>query len=157
MTDIDKKEDLKENLVQPSINQDGDDEDDSSVSSKSSARPEDYDHYNAFDMAMYEKDKKKRRERRRSYRKFKTENKGFWMWFNLLIVFFSAGFITGTYMILESAGADCGFLSATLYSVICLHSVNILICLVNLCKCEDKLCTTNGVTCFIIFEFIMLA
>ena len=77
-----------------------------------------------------------RRERRRQYIKFVRENKSFWMWFNLIIVFFSIGFGVGTYLILDNAIADCGSLSLVLYAVITLHSANTVMCLINLCGIE---------------------
>ena len=42
-----------------------------------------------------------RRSRRKSYKTFRREYKGFWMWFNLLTAFFSAGFMVGTYLVLD--------------------------------------------------------
>ena len=41
-----------------------------------------------------------RRERRRSYKAFKKDNAGFWMWFNLIIVLGSILFQVGTYYVI---------------------------------------------------------
>lgn len=100
--------------------------------------------------------KKTRRARRQSYKKFKTENKGFWMWFNLLVAFFSAGFLTGTYLVLTSSTNDCSGLALNLYVIICLHSSNIIMCLVNLCGLETKICNQNAVCCYMLFELAVL-
>ena len=43
-----------------------------------------------------------RRARRRGYKGFIKENKSFWMWFNFAVAFFSAGFMTGTYLVLDN-------------------------------------------------------
>ena len=101
--------------------------------------------------------KKSRRSRRKAYKDFKKANKAFWMWFNLVIAFFSAGFLTGTYFVLEYNQNDCANLRVVLYAVICLHAVNILMTLINLCGLEVKLCNSNMVCCFIMFEITMLA
>ena len=45
--------------------------------------------------------RRSRRHRRHQYKIFIKENKGFWMWFNLLGTFCSAGFGVGTYFIIE--------------------------------------------------------
>ena len=54
-----------------------------------------------------------RRSRRKSYKSFKKENKVFWMWFNFAIAFFSAGFLVGTYLIVDSNPEQCGSLLMT--------------------------------------------
>ena len=93
-----------------------------------------------------------RRERRRSYKAFKRDNKGFWMWFNLIIVLFSVLFQVGTYYVLEWSESDCGNLRLTLYCVIMLHGVNTFMGLLNLAGCETKCCNANMVCFFMIFE-----
>ena len=97
-----------------------------------------------------------RRARRKGYKNFKLQNKKFWMWFNLLVAFFSAGFLTGTYIILNNNQNDCGNLAFNLYVVICLHSLNILMSLINLCGLETKICNQNAVCCFMLFEIAVL-
>ena len=44
----------------------------------------------------------------------------------------------------------------TLYTVVWMHAVNIMMCLINLCGLETKLCNSNMVCCFLIFEIMML-
>ena len=69
---------------------------------------EDSDDTTSFEGSQISRDeyevsaKRSRRNRRRSYKHFKTENKSFWMWFNLITAFFSGGFMVGTYFILEN-------------------------------------------------------
>ena len=62
---------------------------------------------------------------------FKKTNKAFWRWFNLLTVFFSAGFMGGTYMVMKNQSA-CSTIDAVLYSVLALHTFNIVIAFINL-------------------------
>ena len=100
--------------------------------------------------------KQARRDRRRGYKNFIKENKSFWMWFNFAVAFFSAGFMVGTYLILENNNNDCSNLSFTLYVIIILHAVNILMCLMNLCGLETKICNQNAVCCFFLFELSVL-
>ena len=78
------------------------------------------------------------------------------MWFNLIIAFFSAGFMVGTYFILENNDNDCGSLRIVLYAVICLHFINILMTLINLCGLEVKICNGNAICAFSIFEITIL-
>ena len=78
------------------------------------------------------------------------------MWFNLLVAFFSAGFLTGTYLILDNNQNDCGNLAFNLYVVICLHAANILMALINLCGLETKICNQNAVCCYMLFEISVL-
>ena len=54
------------------------------------------------------------------------------IWFNVLTVFFSAGFLTGTYFILDTNPNDCGNIKVVLWIIIMLHTTNIVICLINL-------------------------
>ena len=93
-----------------------------------------------------------RRSRRKVYKSFKKENKAFWMWFNLLVTFFSAGFLTGTYLILDNSLGDCGNLKFNLWTVMCLHSMNIFVSLINLCGLETKICNQNCVCVLMIGE-----
>ena len=78
------------------------------------------------------------------------------MWFNLIIAFFSAGFMVGTYFILENNTNDCGSLRLVLYAVICLHFINIIMTLINLCGLEVKICNGNSICAFSIFEITVL-
>ena len=79
------------------------------------------------------------------------------MWFNLTIVLFSIGLSVGTYFVVSDENApSCGGIKMVLWAVICLHFVNTLMCLINLCGLEVKLCNSNGVCCFSIFEMTML-
>uniref|UniRef100_A0A7S3N4K5 Uncharacterized protein n=1 Tax=Strombidium inclinatum TaxID=197538 RepID=A0A7S3N4K5_9SPIT len=101
--------------------------------------------------------RRSRRATRRQYKTFVRENKGFWMWFNLTIVLFSIGLSVGTYFIVKDPEApSCGGIKMVLWAVICLHFMNSLMCLVNLCGMEVKLCNSNMVCCFSIFELTML-
>ena len=100
--------------------------------------------------------RRSRREQRRQYKQFIKENKSFWMWFNLIIAFFSAGFMVGTYFILENNINDCGSLRLVLYAVICLHFINIIMTLINLCGLEVKVCNGNAICAFSIFEITIL-
>ena len=100
--------------------------------------------------------KQARRDRRRGYKSFIKENKSFWMWFNFTVAFFSAGFMVGTYLVLEDNTSDCANLSFTLYAVVCLHGINILMSLVNLCGLETKICNQNAVCCYVLFEMTIL-
>ena len=100
--------------------------------------------------------RKSRRNRRHNYIDFRKNNNKFWMWFNFLTAFFSGGFLAGTYMVLDNNGTDCGNLRFNMYLIICLHGVNIFMCLINLCKLEVKLCNQNAICGFVIFELSML-
>jgi len=77
---------------------------------------------------------------RQQYRAFLRENKAFWMWFNMTVVLASIGLGIGTYFVLNSNEADCGFIQPVLWLVIMLHFVNLIVCLFNLCGIEKKLC-----------------
>ena len=101
-------------------------------------------------------DKIARRERRAAYNDFKKDNKKFWLWFNLLICFFSIGFLTGTYFILDYNVNDCGGLRMVLYGVIVLHFINIFMTLLNLCNCETKCCNMAMISIFLTFEILIL-
>ena len=94
---------------------------------------------------------------RRQYRAFIKENKSFWMWFNLIIVFVCIGFGIGTYFVLQVEEAKCGVLNMTLYILICFHLVNLFAALFNLCGLEKKICNTTLVCILVIFEFAVLA
>ena len=121
--------------------------------------PDDTTSYEDNDSDNYEVSaRRSRRRARRQYIEFKDENKRFWLWFNLLIVFFSLGFATGTYFILEQEKYTeaCGGIYIVLWAVICLHAINSLVCLINLCGLEVKLCNSNMVCCFGIFEMTIL-
>ena len=72
---------------------------------------------------------------------FKRENNVFWKWFNFSILFFSAGFLVGTYLIIDSEPVDCGNLIMSLYVVLALHTANMLVSFLNLCNLEGKVCT----------------
>ena len=81
-----------------------------------------------------------RRHRRHQYKVFIKENKTFWMYFNLIVTFFSVGFGIGTYFIIENAKKTCGGLELVLWMVITLHAANTVMCLFNLCGIESKIC-----------------
>ena len=97
-----------------------------------------------------------RRDRRKRYKNFRKENKQFWMWFNFLVSFFSVGFMVGTYLILDNSQQDCSNLTMSLYLVVCLHALNVIMSLVNLCGVETKICNQNMVCCIVLFEVTML-
>ena len=98
-----------------------------------------------------------RRHRRHQYKVFIRENKAFWMWFNLIVAFFSVGFGVGTYFILEYANNNCGGLELVLWMVITLHAANTFMCLFNLCGIETKICNQNMICVFVIYEIVILA
>ena len=98
-----------------------------------------------------------RRHRRHQYKVFIRENKTFWMWFNLIVAFFSVGFGVGTYFILEYANNNCGGLELVLWMVITLHAANTFMCLFNLCGIETKICNQNMICVFVIYEIVILA
>uniref|UniRef100_A0A7S3CN82 Uncharacterized protein n=1 Tax=Strombidium rassoulzadegani TaxID=1082188 RepID=A0A7S3CN82_9SPIT len=102
--------------------------------------------------------RRNRRAARRQYKQFIQENRKFWLSFNLAIIFFSLGFALGTYFILEMEeySDTCGGINIVLWAVICLHFVNLLVSLVNICGLEIKLCNSNMVCCFSIFELTVL-
>ena len=51
---------------------------------------------------------------------------------------------------------SCSGIFIVLWAVICLHAMNILVSLVNLCNLEVKLCNYNMVCCFSLFEITIL-
>ena len=73
-----------------------------------------------------------------------------------MTAFFSSGLLVGTYFVLEDNDADCGGLRFNMYLIIALHFVNIIVSLLMLLKCEVKLCNSNMICGFFIFEFTML-
>ena len=74
----------------------------------------------------------------------------------MTIAFFSLAFAIGTYFILEMDPTDCSMMGFMLWMVIILHTVNLLVTLLNLTGLEQKLCNSNMVCVFVIFEFTML-
>ena len=96
------------------------------------------------------------RRNKRQYKYFIRENKAFWMWFNLLVVFLSLAFIVGTYFILDSNPSNCASLRFILYATIFLHGMNMIIGLLNLTGKETKICTSTCVCVFSIIEVILL-
>lgn len=93
---------------------------------------------------------------RRQYRAFIRENKSFWMWFNMTIVFVSLGFGVGTYFILNIGETDCAMMNMMLWLVIMLHFVNLFASLLNLCGMEKKICNSTLVCAFMIYEVSVL-
>ena len=71
--------------------------------------------------------------------------------------------MVGTYLIIdyntESTGqtvSGCGNLKFTLWLVICMHAVNIVMGLLNLCKLETKICNQNFICALMLYEIAML-
>ena len=101
--------------------------------------------------------RRSRRAMRRDYKAFKRENSGFWAWFNSIILLFSLGMGGGTYYFLQDPdNVSCGGIKLVLWTTIILHFVNSLMAMINLCGLEMKLCNSNMVCCFSIFEMTML-
>ena len=84
--------------------------------------------------------RRQKRHRRHLYKDFIIEHEKFWKTFNGLCLFFSIGFLVGTWLILEHDDRDCGSLKLVLYMVIALHGANIFMSLLNLAKFETKVC-----------------
>ena len=78
------------------------------------------------------------------------------MWFNAITAFFSAGFLTGTYFIIDNSINDCANIRLTLYTVIFLHTVNIIIALINLINKEEQLCFSGMICGLFLFEMSIL-
>ena len=92
-----------------------------------------------------------------NYEYFKKKNKKFWMWFNMLVAFFSLGFMVGTYFVLDMAEADCAMMDFMLWMTIIFHFINLLVAFMNLAGCEKAVCELPNVLCvFIIFEITIL-
>ena len=107
----------------------------------------------------YERDAlKAKRDRYLAYKGWVTDkkNRKFWMTFNAMLAFFSAGFCIGTYMIVENRVEDCGSLKMNQWFVIVLHCVNTFVALFNLCGLEMKICTQNAASVYIIFVLVDL-
>ena len=97
--------------------------------------------------------RRKSRSQRKLYRSFIKENKAFWLWFNLIVLFASAGFFAGSYLILDFFGeSDCGQMNIVLWAVIVLHAINIFLAMIMLCGLEFKLCNSNFVLALCLFE-----
>ena len=83
---------------------------------------------------------------------FKKTNKAFWKWFNLMTVFFSAGFMGGTAMVLQNQAA-CTVIDTVLYFVIALHTFNIVIGFINLIGCDWLFVDLPSLVCgIVLFE-----
>ena len=72
------------------------------------------------------------------------------------IAFFSMGFLTGTYLVLDNSVTDCGGIRFILWMVIVMHTLNILVTFVNLCGLETKIFNSNMVCGFSLFEIGIL-
>ena len=92
----------------------------------------------------------------KSFGEFKKVNKGFWITFNLMTVFFSFGFAAGTYLLMDVKWSDdCNDLKLTSYMLLALHSMNLGIALFNLTG-MDKVCFTQFVCCLFCTELTIL-
>ena len=72
------------------------------------------------------------------------------------IAFFSMGFLTGTYLVLDNSVTDCGGIRFILWLVIVMHTLNILVTFINLCGLETKIFNSNMVCGFSLFEIGVL-
>lgn len=68
-----------------------------------------------------------------AYKDFKKANKTFWLVLNVCTFFLAAALIYGTYYILEENVTDCGGIRLVLWCNIVLHTMNMLVTLINLC------------------------
>ena len=84
---------------------------------------------------------------------FRDANKPFWYVLNVATLFLAIGFIYGTYYILDWNVTDCGGIRLVLWCNIILHTMNVLVTLVNICGFETKLFNCNLVCGFSIFQF----
>jgi hypothetical protein len=78
------------------------------------------------------------------------------MWFNMVVVFLSLSFIIGSYFVLTWNIADCDSLRFVIYAVCVLHATNMLVGMINLCKCETKVCNMNFIVLFLVYEMAVL-
>ena len=105
-------------------------------------------------MEVRPKEEQATQEEYSAWNEFKKENKAFWMWFNLSVVFFSAGFMAGTGFILtEDQG--CVSLDVVLYFIVALHTVNIVIGFINLIG-KDDICFSGLICGLALFELGVL-
>ena len=101
--------------------------------------------------------RRRARGQRKMYRAFIKDNKSFWMWFNLTLALFCMGSLAGTYFILENdESSSCLELRFVLWAVVVTHALNVLVCFINLCGLEIKLCNSNFVCCFALYELLIL-
>ena len=67
-----------------------------------------------------------------AYGDFKKANKAFWIVLNVATLFMAGAFIYFTYYILDENVTDCGGIRIVLLCNIILHTMNILVTLINL-------------------------
>ena len=79
------------------------------------------------------------------------------MWFNLTLALFCMGSLVGTYFILDNDDSSaCLELNFVLWAVVITHALNVFVCFINLCGLEIKLCNSNFVCCFALYELMIL-
>lgn len=110
---------------------------------------------------MEDEQRRDKRARRHAFRKFVAENKKAWLKFNTVVLIVSILFIVCNFFVgrlneTKNEGATCGNLSGVRYIDYVLHSVNVIITIINLTGLNAKLCHGNIVLGAFIFELIML-
>jgi len=85
-----------------------------------------------------------------AFERFKKANKAFWYIANITLLFVASGLIYGTFYIVENS-QDCGNIVFILYVNIILHSLNIMVALINICGFETKVFNCNIVCGLVIF------
>jgi len=83
---------------------------------------------------------------------FRDANKAFWYVLNFTTLLIAGGFIYGTYYILDWNITDCGGIRLVLWCNIILHTINIMVTLINLSGFETKIFNCNMVCGFSLFQ-----
>ena len=104
--------------------------------------------------------RRKNRERRGAYRRFISEHQEGWRTFNAIVLLVYIAMSLGSYQAIQynrNYGKDCAGLRSVIWTSMLLHWMNALLCFMNLCKLETKICFYNAICTIGIIEMIVIA
>lgn len=104
--------------------------------------------------------RRKNRARRGAYKRFIADHHEGWKVFNVSVFLISVVLALGSYKVIQynrANGKDCAGLRGIHWTGMLLHWLNAMICLLNLCKLETKVCFFNAICTIGIIEMIVIA